>query len=61
MSNTSAGVYGRVSIFDEAKFLTVTMASFRNNTKELYGIFQHVLTTIKPPQNQRHYHRIVTQ
>ena len=37
---------------EEAKFLTVSMAAFRDNKQALYGIFQCVRTRINPPQNR---------
>jgi len=43
--------YGRVTISAEAKFLTISMATFRDNKQALYGIFQYVLTTSSSPQN----------
>ena len=45
--------YGRATISAEAKFLTVSMATFRDNKQALYGIFQYVLTT----SNSQHQHR----
>jgi len=35
--------YDRVTISAEAKFLTVSMATFRDNKQALYSIFQYVL------------------
>jgi len=48
-----SAIYARVTISEEARFLTVSMAIFRNNRQALYGIFQYVLTstTTNPPQN----------
>jgi len=42
----------RVNISEEAKFLTVSMAAFRDNKQALYGIFQYVRTRINPLQNR---------
>jgi len=55
----------RVAISAEAKFLTVLMATFCDNKQALHGIFQYVLTTTNPLQNnitiaEEKYHRIVT-
>jgi len=43
--------YGRVTISAEEKFLTVSMATLRDNKQALYGIFQYVFTTSDSPQN----------
>ena len=43
--------YDRVPISAEEKFLTVSMATFRDNKQALYGIFQYVLTSSNSPQN----------
>ena len=43
--------YDNVTISPEAKFLTVSMATFRDNKQALYGIFQYVLTTSNSLQN----------
>jgi len=44
-------MYVSVTISEEAKFLTVSMATFRNNKQELNDIFQYVLTITNPSQN----------
>jgi len=43
--------YDRVTISLEAKFLTVSMATFRDNKQALYLIFQYVLATSNSPQS----------
>jgi len=43
--------YDRATISAEAKFLKVSMATFRDNKQALYGIFHYVLTTSNSRQN----------
>jgi len=43
--------YDGVTIPAKAKFLTVSMATFRDNEQALYSIFQYVLTTSNSLQN----------
>jgi len=56
----------RVTISEEANFLTISMATFCDNKQALYSIFQYVLATTNLPQKsititEEKYHRIVTQ
>jgi len=43
----------RIATSEEANFLTVSMVTFRDNKRTLYGIIQYVLTctTTTPTQN----------
>jgi len=40
-------LYMRVTISEEEKFLTNSVATFRDNKQALYGSFQYVLNTTK--------------
>ena len=56
--------YFRIIISDEVKFLTVSMATFRDNKKVLNGIFLYVLPTNNPTEDniaitEEKHHRTV--
>jgi len=47
---------------DEAKFLTVSMPTFRDNKQALHSTFQDVLTTTNPLQSSiTNYKRKISQ